>query len=190
MFGTGTGSGRQSAPIMKECPLMVNVREAERPERPDGGAPPQPSEPSTDTERARARPRASELVTEQGKTTIADGVVAKIAGIAAREVAGVHELTAQGAGGLISGLAARVTGSDAQSQGVSVEVGEREAAVDLGMTAAYGVSIPQVAEAVRRNIMTRIEAMTGLVVKEVNINVTDLFFPEDATRAQAERRVE
>ena len=122
---------------------------------------------------------ASQLVTEQGKTTIADVVVAKIAGIAAREVPGVHELLAQGAGGAISGLAQRVTGGDQRAQGVSVEVGEREAAVDLRMAVDYGVSIHQVAEAVRRNVVARIEAMTGLVVREVNIAVDDLFFPED-----------
>jgi uncharacterized alkaline shock family protein YloU len=121
------------------------------------------------------------LVTEQGKTTIADVVVAKIAGIAAREVPGVHELLPQGAGGAISGLAQRMTGGDPRAQGVTVEVGEREAAVDLRMAVDYGVSIHQVADAVRRTVINRIQAMTGLVVREVNIAVDDLFFPEDAT---------
>jgi len=137
------------------------------------------------------RPRATELVTEQGKTTIADVVVAKIAGIAAREVPGVHELVTQGVGGAVTGLAQRVTGADTRSQGVNVEVGEREAAIDLRLTVDYGVSIPQVAEAVRRNIMSRLEAMTGLVVKEVNVDITDLYFPEEeAQTQQIERRVE
>ena len=137
------------------------------------------------------RPRATVLVTEQGKTTIADVVVSKIAGIAAREVPGVHELVTQGVGGAVTGLAQRVTGTDTRSQGVNVEVGEREAAIDLRLTVDYGVSIPQVAEAVRRNIMSRLEAMTGLIVKEVNIEVTDLYFPEEeAQTQQIERRVE
>jgi len=138
------------------------------------------------------RPRATELVTEQGKTTIADVVVSRIAGIAAREVQGIHDLVAQGMGGAVTGLAQRMTGADTRSQGVNVEVGEREAAIDLWLTVDYGVSIPQVAEGVRRNIMSRLQAMTGLIVKEVNINVTDLYFPEEAeTQTQrAERRVE
>jgi len=137
------------------------------------------------------RPRATVLVTEQGKTTIADVVVSKIAGIAAREMPGVHELVAQGVGGAVTGLAQRVTGADTRSQGVNVEVGESEAAIDLRLTVDYGVSIPQVAEAVRRNIMSRLEAMTGLIVKEVNIEVTDLYFPEEeAQTQQIERRVE
>jgi uncharacterized alkaline shock family protein YloU len=137
------------------------------------------------------RPRATQLVTEQGKTTIADVVVSKIAGIAAREVPGVHELVAQGVGGAVSGLAQRVTGADTRSQGVGVAVGEREAAIDLKLTVDYGVNIPQVAEAVRRNIISRLEAMTGLFVKEVNIDVTDLFFrEEEAQNQQTESRVE
>jgi uncharacterized alkaline shock family protein YloU len=138
--------------------------------------------PRGDTTAMRAR--ATELVTEQGKTTIADVVVARIAGIAAREVPGVHELVTQGVGGAVTGLAQRVTGTDTRSQGVNVEVGERETAIDLRLTVDYGVSIPQVAEAVRRNIMSRLEAMTGLVVKEVNIDVTDLYFPEEAAQTQ------
>ena len=147
--------------------------------------------PTARTEVTTTRPRATELITEQGKTTIADGVVAKIAGIGAREVPGVHELVAQGAGTSIAGLTQRVTGGDTRAQGVTVEVGEREAAVDLTLTVEYGVSIPQVADAVRRNVMARIEAMTGLRVKEVNIDVTDLYFPEEAAQAApAERRVE
>jgi uncharacterized alkaline shock family protein YloU len=136
------------------------------------------------------RPRATELLTEQGNTTIADVVVSKIAAIAAREVAGVHDLVTQGMGGAVSGLAQRVTGADMRSQGVNVEVGEREAAIDLRLTVDYGVSIPQVAEGVRRNIISRLEAMTGLNVKEVNIDVADLYFPEEeAEKQQIEPRV-
>jgi len=144
--------------------------------------------PAARTEVTTPRPRATELITEQGKTTIADGVVAKIAGLAAREVPGVHDLVAQGAGATLAGMTQRVTGGDTRAQGVTVEVGEREAAVDLTLTVDYGVSIPQVADAVRRNVMARLEAMTGLRVTEVNIAVTDLYFPEEAV--PAERRVE
>lgn len=91
----------------------------------------------------------------------------------------------------MTGFAQRVTGADTRSQGVNVEVGDREAAIDLRLTVDYGVSIPQVAEAVRRNIMGRLEAMTGLIVKEVNIDVADLYFPveEAAPTLQTEPRV-
>jgi uncharacterized alkaline shock family protein YloU len=135
------------------------------------------------------RSRATELVTPEGKTTIADVVVSKIAGIAAREVPGVHDLVGQGMGAAVSGLAQRVTRADARSTGVNVEVGEREAAVDLRLTVEYGVSIPDLAVAVRGNVMDRLQSMTGLRVKEVNIDVVDLYFPEEDSQP-AERRVQ
>ena len=138
------------------------------------------------------RPRATEMVTPEGRTTIADVVVSKIAGIAAREVPGVHELVGQGMGAAVSGLAQRVTRADARSAGVNVEVGEREAAVDFRLTVEYGVSIPQMVRDVRSNVADRLHAMTGLRVKEINIDIVDLYFPEDDTQQQSrpERRVE
>ncbi len=135
-----------------------------------------------------ATTRATEQKGELGKTTIADLVVAKIAGIAAREVDGVYELITQGVSSAIAGLTQRVIGSDTRAKGVEVEVGEREAAIDLKMIVHYGFNIPEVAESVRRNIIERIKAMTGLIVREVNIDVTDLFFPDDDS--PVERRVE
>jgi uncharacterized alkaline shock family protein YloU len=130
-------------------------------------------------------PAIVESAGPQGRTTIADGVVAKIAGLAAREIEGVKDLVTTGAGAAISGLASRVTGGSQRSQGVSVEVGQREAAVDLNLVMYYGVSIRQVADAVRTNVINRVEAITGLAVKEVNIAVLDLYFPqEEATQQQ------
>ena len=132
---------------------------------------------------------AVQLESEHGKTVIADSVVAKIAGAAAREIEGVHDLVPIGAGATIAGFAGRLARSDQRSTGVNVEVGQREAAVDLNMTVDYGVSIPQVAEAVRQNIIERVRGMTGLTVKEVNINAADLYFPGEET-APAQPRVQ
>ena len=72
-------------------------------------------------------------------------------------------------------------------QGVAVEVGEREAAVDLTVVVEYGESIPQIAKTLRENITRRIEGMTGLTVTEVNIAVNDLYFPGDETAAEPAR---
>src|SRR5262245_6816581 len=130
----------------------------------------------------------TEVVSERGKTTVADGVVAKIAGIAAREIEGVHELLSQGVADTLTGLAQRVTRGDTRAQGVKVEVGQREAVVDLKIIVLYGVNIPQLAEAVRRNIINRVQAMTGLTVKEVNVDVIDLFFREEKGEAPAQPR--
>jgi uncharacterized alkaline shock family protein YloU len=132
--------------------------------------------------------QAVQLESSQGRTIIADTVVAKIAAAAAREIDGVHDLVPIGAGATLAGIAGRLARADQRTSGVSVEVGQREAAVDLNMTVDYGVSIPQVAEAVRQNIISRVRSMTGLNVKEVNLNATDLYFPEE--RAAAQSRVQ
>ncbi|PZR85737.1 MAG: Asp23/Gls24 family envelope stress response protein [Candidatus Nephthysia bennettiae] len=142
-------------------------------------------------------PRYAALETERGNTRIADGVVVKIAGLAAREIPGVQEMGkgfARSMGGVMGGIRSRVPGSTSDStpdaaQGVSVEVGEREAAVDLDIVTYYGQSIVEVTEAVRRNVIERIESMTGLQVTEVNIMVDDLYV-EGEPQPQQESRVQ
>jgi len=121
----------------------------------------------------------SPLDTSQGKTTISDAVVSKVAGIAAREVPGVYGFGG-GAARAFGAITERIPGGRASStQGVSVEVGERQAAVDLTIVVEYGVSITQLARAIRRNVIGAIEQMTGLQVVEVNINVNDLHVADE-----------
>src|ERR687897_311633 len=122
----------------------------------------------------------SPLQTERGGTRIEDSVVSKIAGIAAQEVDGVRMGggTSQAIGGLLSSVTGSSGGSGSQARGVSVEVGEVEAAVDVTLTVEYGKSIPQIAQAVRQNIINRVENLVGLDVTEVNVAVNDVFFPE------------
>ncbi len=125
------------------------------------------------------------LESETGTTTIADAVVTKVAGIATREVPGVHDLgggTARAIGGATRALGI----GDERTQGVTVEVGEREAAVDLIVVVEYGESIPQVANQIRDNVLKRIQGITGLEVTEVNIAVNDLYFPGDEQPEQIE----
>ena len=83
----------------------------------------------------------------------------------------------------IAGLAQRVTRSDARGQGVRVAVDDGVAVIDLRIVADYGVSIVQVADSIRRNIIGRVKLMTGLHVKEVNIEVADLYFPQERRAA-------
>jgi len=121
----------------------------------------------------------SPLETSQGKTTIADGVVAKIAGLAAREVNGVHGFGG-GAARAFGAIAERIPGARSSStQGVSVEVGERQAAIDVTVVVEYGVAITELARAIRRNVISGVEQMTGLEVVEVNVDVVDLHLPSD-----------
>ncbi|MFE6858663.1 Asp23/Gls24 family envelope stress response protein [Nocardia sp. NPDC057668] len=129
----------------------------------------------------------SRLASEQGTTTIADIVVQKVAGLAAREVPGVHALGG-GAARAFSALRDRIPGASASiGQGVSVEVGETQAAVDLEIVVEYGVAIAEVARAVRRNVISAIEQMTGLIVVEVNINVNDVYIAGDDEPAPISR---
>jgi uncharacterized alkaline shock family protein YloU len=132
----------------------------------------------------------SPLQTERGSTSISDSVVSKIAGIASQEVDGVR----MGSGGsqAVSGILGSITGgsSGSQTQGVSVEVGQEEAAIDLTLTAEYGKSIPQLAEAVRRNVANRVESLVGLRVNEVNITVSNIFFPQQEAEQERQRQIE
>lgn len=128
----------------------------------------------------------SPLQTERGSTTIDDAVVTKVAGVAAREVRGVHDLGG-GVSRALGSVTHRVGVGDERTQGVSVEVGERETAIDLTVVVDYGESIPAVTQAIRENVTKRIEGITGLSVTEVNIAVNDLFFPGDEEPDQPSR---
>lgn len=142
-----------------------------------------PSPVATSPTRGPISAKRSELVTEHGKTSIADSVVAKIAGISCREVSGVHDM-GSGMSRTFGALKDRLPmGSDQEhspTRGVSVEVGERQAAVDLDIVVEYGVAIVDVAESIRHNVITKVEAMTGLEVTEVNVTVDDVYLGQAA----------
>jgi uncharacterized alkaline shock family protein YloU len=116
-----------------------------------------------------------------GRITVADGVVQKIAGMAAREVSGVFAM-GTGAARTVGAIKERIPGSTGASvsQGVGVEVGENEAAVDLDIVVEYGVSANELGKGIQRNVKSSIERMTGLDVVEVNVNINDVHLPEDA----------
>ena len=143
---------------------------------PQGGAQPVSSADGQGTDQ-------SPLRGDLGATTIQKPVVTAIVGIAAQEVEGV----AMSHGGTrlpgdnsptVGELVDNVTGGGGRTRGLSVEVGERQAAVDLTVNIAYGRSIPQLTEAVRRRVIERVESLTGLEVSEVNIRVNDVSLPE------------
>jgi uncharacterized alkaline shock family protein YloU len=139
---------------------------------------------------ATRRSSSSMLITERGRTAIADTVVEKIAAIAAREVPGVHDLGA-GITRTFGALRERIPGSSRSTgQGVSVEVGERQAAADIDLVAEYGVAIHELAASVRQNVIGAIEGLTGLEVTEVNINVDDVYLESDGSSERSESRVQ
>ncbi|MFE5190417.1 Asp23/Gls24 family envelope stress response protein [Streptomyces sp. NPDC056628] len=127
----------------------------------------------------------------RGRTTIADGVVEKIAGMAARDVEGVHAM-GSGLSRTFGAMRDRVPGggtAKSVTRGVKAEVGEKQAALDLEIVVEYGVSIADVARDVRENVITAVERMTGLEVVEVNIAVSDVKLP-DEEEEEPERRIQ
>ena len=134
---------------------------------------------------------ADQPAADRGRTSIADVVVVKVAGIAAREIPGVHDM----GGGLsrtIGAVRDRVPGGRPNiGRGVKVEVGERQTAIDLDLVVEYGVAITDVSRDVRENVISAVERITGLEVVEVNITVNDVRLPEeDEPEAPAGVRVE
>ncbi len=117
-----------------------------------------------------------------GTIRIADEVVSIIAGLAATEIDGIAGMS----GGLVGGIA-EMLGRKNFSKGVKVEVGEREAAIDLYIIVKYGVRIPDVALAAQENIKQAIETMTGLSVVEVNVHVQGVSFPDDEEKLEEVR---
>ena len=134
-----------------------------------------------------AKSGGSPLQTDRGTTTINDAAVVSIASTAVQEVSGAEPEIATGRGGgsipgdnspTVGEFLGRFTGGGGGSRGVSVEVGETQAAVDVTVTVPYGRSIPEVTRAMRDNVIQRVERLTGLKVTEVNITVKDVFFPQ------------
>src|SRR5690242_1874725 len=148
---------------------MTETPQRNRPENSDSNA----SGGSSLTKRGGGDPGT------RGRTTIADGVVEKIAGMAARDVLGVHAM-GSGLSRTFGAVRDRVPGgSKSVSRGVKAEVGELQTALDLEIVVEYGVSIADVARAVRENVIAAVERMTGLEVVEVNIAVSDVKLPEE-----------
>jgi uncharacterized alkaline shock family protein YloU len=114
------------------------------------------------------------VVNEIGAIKITDEVVAIIAGIAAMEVPGVTGMSGGIAGGIAEAL-----GRKNLSKGVKVEVGEKEAAIDLYIIVDYGYRIPDVAWSIQEKVKRAVEDMTGLNVVEVNIHIQGVNIERD-----------
>ena len=130
------------------------------------------------------------LATDDGQITVAENVVQKIAGTACREIAGVHSMGTSGTRAF-GAIRERIPGSTGPNvaQGVGVEVGETEAAIDLDIVVDYGVAIAELGRSIQRNVKQSVERMTGLRVVEVNIAVADVYLPADGDQDTTASRV-
>lgn len=117
---------------------------------------------------------AQQTSEDYGKVTFADEVVAIIAGLAATEIQGVAAMSGGIAGGIVEKL-----GRKNLSKGVKVEVGEKEAAIDLFIIVDYGVRIPELSWNIQENVKKAVETMTGLNVIEVNIHIQGVNFEKE-----------
>jgi uncharacterized alkaline shock family protein YloU len=125
----------------------------------------------------------SPLQSDRGATTIQDGVVSSIAAVAVGETDGIDP--SHGGTRLpgdtsptVGEFMGRITGGAGRTRGISVQVGEQQAALDVTVNVIYGRPIHQVTDALRQNVINRVEALTGLEVTEVNITVNDVAFEE------------
>jgi uncharacterized alkaline shock family protein YloU len=132
----------------------------------------------SDAQSADSGPLDSEL----GSTTIQDNVVTAIVGMAAEEVEGVS----MSHGGVrlpgdssptVGEFVDNLTGGS-RIRGLSVDVGEQQAAADLTVNVDYGYSIPKLTQTVRDRVIKRVQNLTGLEVTEVNIQVNDVNLTE------------
>jgi uncharacterized alkaline shock family protein YloU len=119
---------------------------------------------------------------EVGSIKIADEVVSIVAGLAATDVPGVAGMS----GGIVGGIA-ELLGRRNLSKGVKVEVGEKEAAVDLYIVVEYGVRIPEVALRIQESVKRAIESMTGLTVVEANVHVQGVVLHPGETKEEEPR---
>ena len=144
--------------------------------------------PRTSTEASPAT--RDRLATGDGQISVAEGVVQKIAGKACREISGVHSM-GTGSARTFGALRERIPGSSGPNvaQGVGVEVGETEAAVDLDVVVEYGVGIAELGRSIQRNVKQAVERMSGLRVVEVNVAVGDLYLPGTDDQDTASSRV-
>jgi uncharacterized alkaline shock family protein YloU len=151
----------------------VGEREEEYRERPSTAGKPQDDTATT------AESRADKVTIK-----VEDTVVSKLAGITAQEVEGVQmgRRTARSVGGFVERVGD--VGGGGQTRGVSAQVSEDEAVIELDMAIEYGKSVPQVTEAVRRNVIRRVENLAGLRVTEVNVAVNDILLPEERPRQE------
>ncbi|WAM34744.1 Asp23/Gls24 family envelope stress response protein [Caldicellulosiruptor morganii] len=112
--------------------------------------------------------------TTGGVVKIAEEVVAIIAAVAASEVKGVASMVGSWTGNITEAL-----GKKNLAKGVKVQVGEKEAAIDVYITVEYGVRIPEVAWEIQERVKNAVESMTGLKVVEVNIHVQGIKFEKE-----------
>ena len=111
-----------------------------------------------------------ELEYEESKLIIEDKVVAKIARIAINQVDGILEMK----GNIADSIGSFFGSSDRRTAGVNVEVGEREAKINLDVIIEYGKNAREIFNNIQRVVSSNVREMTGLEVVTINVDVVDV----------------
>ena len=113
-------------------------------------------------------------MSELGNIRISDDVVKTIAARAVSQVEGVCKL----AGGVVDEVS-KMLGKRRLTNGVKVEVGEKECSIEAYIIVEYGYKIPHVAQEAQEAILKAVSTLSGLKVVEVNIYVQDVMDKEE-----------
>lgn len=121
-----------------------------------------------------------ELEYEESKLIIQDKVVAKIARIAVNNIDGILEMK----GNIADSIGSFFGSNDSKNAGVNVEVGEREAKVNLDVIIEYGKNARQIFNDIKRVVGANVKEMTGLDVVTVNVDVVDVLTRQEYAEKQ------
>lgn len=108
---------------------------------------------------------------DNGSVNISSDVISIVASLAAKEVDGVVKISTG-----ITGEITEILGMKNLAKGVEVEIDENDVVINLAIGIKYGIKIKDVAFEVQSNVKEAVETMTGLNVKEVNINIQEVVF--------------
>lgn len=106
----------------------------------------------------------------KGQLTFDDKVIQKIVGHSIEKVDGLLGVDA----GFIANVKNKIVNSSDPTEGVGVEVGKEQVAVDLDIITEYGKDARDVYSKVKKIVKEQIAKMTGLDLVEMNVKVVDI----------------
>ena len=106
----------------------------------------------------------------KGELTYEDKVIQKIIGLSLEKVDGLLAVD----GGFFSNLADKIINTDNVANGVNVEVGKEQVAVDLNVVVEYQKNVPDLYKHIKEVVVSQVSKITDLEVIEVNVNVVDI----------------